>query len=69
VSAPRHSDEKGRNSARRVLAELSVPSEPGNERLAMERIAELVEELDLSKQRAWRGSRPVQTQGTEQKPA
>lgn len=68
MSAPRHSDQKGRDSARRVLAELSVPSEPGNERLAMERIAEVVEELDLSKQRL-ETLKTGATQGTEEKPA
>jgi serine phosphatase RsbU (regulator of sigma subunit)/anti-sigma regulatory factor (Ser/Thr protein kinase) len=31
----------------RVLAEFSVPSEPGNERLVMARVAEAVEEIDL----------------------
>jgi hypothetical protein len=42
VTAPRHADQKGHNGTWRVLAELSVPSEPGNERLAMERVAEVV---------------------------
>jgi anti-sigma regulatory factor (Ser/Thr protein kinase) len=51
VTAPRHSDQKGRNGTWRVLAELSVPSEPGNERLAMERVAEVVKELGLSEHR------------------
>jgi anti-sigma regulatory factor (Ser/Thr protein kinase) len=51
VRAARHSDQKERNGAWRVLAELSVPSEPGNERLAMERVAEVVKELGLSEQR------------------
>ena len=32
---------------RRTLAEFSVPSEPGNERLAMERVAEAVGDLDI----------------------
>jgi anti-sigma regulatory factor (Ser/Thr protein kinase) len=32
---------------RRTLAEFSVPSEPGNERLAMESVAEAVRELDI----------------------
>jgi anti-sigma regulatory factor (Ser/Thr protein kinase) len=50
VTAPRHSDQKGRNGTWRVLAELSVPSEPGNERRAMERVAEVVKELGLSEQ-------------------
>jgi anti-sigma regulatory factor (Ser/Thr protein kinase) len=51
VTAPRHSDQKGRNGTWRVLAELCVPSEPGNERLAMERVAEVVKELGLSEER------------------
>ena len=32
---------------RRILAEFSVPSEPGNERLAMESVAEAVSDLDI----------------------
>ena len=36
-----------RNEAYRTLAELSVPSEPGNERLAMEQVAGTVEGLGL----------------------
>jgi anti-sigma regulatory factor (Ser/Thr protein kinase) len=32
---------------RRTLAEFSVPSEPGNERLAMEVVAEAVRDLDI----------------------
>ena len=51
MTAPRHSDQKRRNGTWRVLAELSVPSEPGNERLAMERVAEVIKELGLSEQR------------------
>ena len=51
MTAPGHSDQKGRSGTWRVLAELSVPSEPGNERLAMERVAEVVKELGLSKER------------------
>jgi serine/threonine-protein kinase RsbW len=51
VRATRHSDQKGRNGTWRVLAELSVPSEPGNERLVMERVAAVVKELGLSEQR------------------
>jgi len=35
------------NEAYRTLAELSVPSEPGNERLAMEQVAGTVEGLGL----------------------
>src|ERR687898_1796512 len=51
VTAPGRVEQKGRNSTRRVLAELSVPSEPGNERLAMERVAEVVKELGLPEER------------------
>jgi serine/threonine-protein kinase RsbW len=51
VTAARHSDQKGRNATWRVLAELGVPSEPGNERLAMERVAKVVKGLGLSEQR------------------
>src|SRR5918997_3888096 len=32
---------------RRTLAEFSVPSEPGNERLAMDAVAEAVRDLDI----------------------
>jgi anti-sigma regulatory factor (Ser/Thr protein kinase) len=32
---------------RRTLAEFAVPSEPGNERLAMERVAEAIRDLDI----------------------
>lgn len=38
---------EGRNGAWRVLAELSVPSEPGNERRATEQVAGAVGELGL----------------------
>jgi anti-sigma regulatory factor (Ser/Thr protein kinase) len=51
VTAPRYSDQKGRNGTWRVLAELSVPSEPGSERVATERVAEVVKGLGLSGQR------------------
>ena len=51
MTAARHSDQKGRNGTWHVLAELSVPSEPGNERLAMERVAQVVKGLGLSEQR------------------
>ncbi len=37
-----------RSGARRTLAELSVPSEPGNERRAMEEVAGTVQGLGLS---------------------
>ena len=49
--APRPSDSKGRNGTRRVLAELSVPSEPGNERRAMEVVAGAVKDAGLTQQR------------------
>ena len=51
VTAPRHAEQKERNGTWRVLAKLSVSSEPGNERLAMERVAAVVKELGLSEQR------------------
>jgi serine/threonine-protein kinase RsbW len=51
VTAPGRAEQKGGNSTWRVLAKFSVASEPGNERLAMERVAEVVKELGLSKER------------------
>jgi serine/threonine-protein kinase RsbW len=51
VTAPRHAEQEGRNGTWRVLAKLSVSSEPGNERLAMERVAAVVKGLGLSEQR------------------
>ena len=51
MTASGHADQKSRNGIWRALAELSVPSEPGNERLAAERVAEVVKELDLSERR------------------
>jgi len=51
VTALEHSDQKGSNRTWRVLAELSVPSGLGNERLAMERVARVVKGLGLSEQR------------------
>ena len=36
------------SGARRTLAELSIPSEPGNERRAMEEVAAVVSDLGLS---------------------
>ena len=47
MTAPRPSGKAELEDARRALVELSVPSEPGNERLAMERVAKAVKELDL----------------------
>lgn len=40
--------ESQRNRHRRTLAELFIPSVPGNERLAMEQVAQAVQELHLS---------------------
>jgi anti-sigma regulatory factor (Ser/Thr protein kinase) len=54
MTAPRHSDQKGRNGTWRVLAEMSVPSEPGKERLATERVAQVVKGLGLSELRLQR---------------
>ena len=51
MTAPGRAEQKGGNSTWRVLAKFSVASEPGNERLAMERVAEVVKELGLSKER------------------
>jgi anti-sigma regulatory factor (Ser/Thr protein kinase) len=54
VTAPGRAEQQGRNGTWCVLAELCVPSEPGNERLAMERVAEVVKELGLSEERVER---------------
>jgi serine phosphatase RsbU (regulator of sigma subunit)/anti-sigma regulatory factor (Ser/Thr protein kinase) len=43
-------DETG-NAPWRLLAHLSVPSEPGNERVAMDEVAEIVQPLHLSERR------------------
>ena len=51
MTAPRPSGKAKQDDARRALVELSVPSEPGNERPAMERVAEAVKELGLPAQR------------------
>jgi anti-sigma regulatory factor (Ser/Thr protein kinase) len=51
VTASRRVEQKGRNGTWRVLAKFSVSSEPGNEKLAMERVAEVVKEIGLSEQR------------------
>lgn len=47
MTAPKPSGRTGCNSNSRTLANLSVPSEPGNERRAMEQVAEVVRDLDL----------------------
>src|SRR5215212_5815012 len=43
-------DATGHNSNRRILADFTFPSEPGNERLAMEKVAGAIEELRPSEQ-------------------
>ena len=43
-------DATGNDSNRRILADFTLPSEPGNERLAMEKVAEAIEELCPSEQ-------------------
>jgi anti-sigma regulatory factor (Ser/Thr protein kinase) len=47
MTAQRPSDSRRRNGPWRVLRELSVPSEPGNERMAMETVAEAISDLDI----------------------
>ena len=47
----RPSDSRERNGTWRVLRKLSVPSEPGNERQAMEAVASAIEYLGLTQQR------------------
>src|SRR5215212_448306 len=45
------SDATGHNGNRRILADFTLPNEPGNERLAMEKVVGAIEELRLSEQR------------------
>jgi anti-sigma regulatory factor (Ser/Thr protein kinase) len=45
------SDSRERNGTWRVLGELSVPSEPGNERRAAEMVASVIEDMGLTQQR------------------
>jgi anti-sigma regulatory factor (Ser/Thr protein kinase) len=47
MTAQRPSDSRRRHGTWRVLRELSVPSEPGNERMAMETVAEAISDLDI----------------------
>jgi anti-sigma regulatory factor (Ser/Thr protein kinase) len=47
MTAQRPSDSRRRNGTWRVLRELSVPSEPGNERMAMETVAQAISDLDI----------------------
>ena len=51
MTASRPSESEGRNGTRRVLAELSVPSEPGNERRAMEGVGGAEKGAGLMEQR------------------
>jgi serine phosphatase RsbU (regulator of sigma subunit)/CHASE1-domain containing sensor protein/anti-sigma regulatory factor (Ser/Thr protein kinase) len=51
LGAPLQPDMAGTDSDRRVLADFTLASEPGNERPAMEKVAEAVKELPLSGQR------------------
>src|SRR5215218_8133268 len=45
------SDATGHNGNRRILADFTLPNEPGNERLAMEKVAGGIEQLRPSEQR------------------
>ncbi len=47
-------DTTGFDGERRILTDFTLPSQPGNERLAMEKVAEAVKELGLSEQRVER---------------
>ena len=44
-------DATGHNGDRRILADFTLPNEPGNERLAMEKVAGVIEQLRPSEQR------------------
>jgi anti-sigma regulatory factor (Ser/Thr protein kinase) len=44
-------DATGHNSNRRILADFTLPNEPGNERLAMEKVAGAIEQVRPSEQR------------------
>lgn len=50
MTAPRPSGSSRPNDARRILTQLAVPSEPGNERRAMEVVAEVARGLGLEGQ-------------------
>src|ERR671921_2197084 len=47
-------DATGHNGNRRILADFTLPNEPGNERLAMEKVAGVIEQLRPSEQRLGR---------------
>ncbi len=51
MKAQRPSDSRGRNGTWRVLRGLSVLSEPGNERRAMEVVAGVIKDMSLTQQR------------------
>src|ERR687890_370878 len=51
LKTPLQPDATGTDDGRRVLIDFTLPSEPGNERPAMEKVAEAVQELRLSEQR------------------
>src|SRR5215212_8996411 len=51
LEAPLQPDMTDTSGGRRVLADFTLPSEPGNERPAMEKVADAVKELPLSGQR------------------
>jgi anti-sigma regulatory factor (Ser/Thr protein kinase) len=51
MTAPKPSDSRGHNGTWRVLVELSVPSEPGNERHATEVVAGAIKDVGLAGQR------------------
>src|ERR671919_26870 len=51
MTAPKPSEWRGRNGTWHVLAELSVPSEPGNERHATEVVAGAIKDVGLEGQR------------------
>src|SRR5215210_5118343 len=51
LKTPLQPDATGTDGRRRVLIDFTLPSEPGNERPAMEKVAEAVKELRLSEQR------------------
>jgi len=51
TSPPSPAERHARDEVWRTLAELTLPSEPGNEREAMEQVAQAVQELHLSRAR------------------
>ena len=51
LAVEEHPDQNGAVDSWRYLAYLSVPSEPGNERMAMEQVAEVIQPLGLEARR------------------